>query len=117
MDEEQLAPLPCHELEMVPPEMAQLFRDIIKYRVDPAGDYYGITVDQIVKQVQALDTGTVHGIDSEFRYEEKGKMFDPVIQSFYHGRWWSNYHLEQKRTHNDPGCVAWYYQTQTDGFM
>lgn len=85
MDEEQLAPLPCHELEMVPPEMAQLFRDIIKYRVDPAGDYYGITVDQIVKQVQALDTGTVHGIDSEFRYEEKGKMFDPVIQSFTMG--------------------------------
>lgn len=85
MDEEQLAPLPQHELDMVPPEMSQLFRDIIKYRVDPAGDYYGITVDQLVKQIQALDTGTVHGIDSEFRYEEKGKMFDPVIQSFTMG--------------------------------
>ena len=81
MSEEQLAPLPRHELEMVPPDMAQIFRDIIKYRVDPEGDYYGIKVDQIVQQIQALDTGTVHGIDSEFRYEEKGKMFDPIIQS------------------------------------
>ena len=54
MDEEQLAPLPRHELDMVPPEMSQLFRDIIKYRVDPAGDYYGITVDQLVKQIQKI---------------------------------------------------------------
>ena len=81
MDEEQLAPLPRHELEMVPPEMAQIFRDIIKYRVDPTGTYYNVRVEQIVEQIQALDNGVVHGIDSEFRYEEKGKMFDPIIQS------------------------------------
>ena len=81
MDEEQLAPLPRHELEMVPPEMAQIFRDIIKYRVDPSGTYYDVRVEQIVEQIRALDNGVVHGIDSEFRYEEKGKMFDPIIQS------------------------------------
>jgi hypothetical protein len=85
MSEEQLAPLPRHELEMVTPEMAQLFRDIIKYRVDPEGSYYGVAVDSIVEQIRALDTGTVHGIDSEFRYEDKGKMFDPIIQSFTMG--------------------------------
>jgi len=81
MDDEQLAPLPRHELEMVPPEMAQIFKDIIKYRVDPEGSYYGINIDQIVNQIRALDNGVIHGIDSEFRYEEKGKMFDPIIQS------------------------------------
>jgi hypothetical protein len=81
MDDEQLTPLPRHELEMVPPEMAQIFRDIIKYRVDPEGSYYGVGVEQIFEQIRALDNGVVHGIDSEFRYEEKGKMFDPVIQS------------------------------------
>jgi hypothetical protein len=85
MSEEHLAPLLRHELDMVPPEMTQIFRDIIKYRVDPAGYYYKIDIDQIVNQLRALDTGTVHGIDSEFRYEEKGKMFDPVIQSFTMG--------------------------------
>jgi len=80
-EEQELAPLPRHELEMVPPEMAELFRDIIKYRVDPAGAYYGVAVEKIIEQIRALDTGTVHGLDSEFRYEEKGKMFDPIIQS------------------------------------
>ena len=81
MDNEELAPLPRHELEMVPPEMVEIFKNIIKYRVDPEGSYYGVDVEQIVEQIRALDNGTVHGIDSEFRYEEKGKMFDPVIQS------------------------------------
>ena len=73
--DEDLAPLPRHELEMVPPEMAQLFRDIIKYRVDPEGEYYGIGVEQIFEQIRALDNGVVHGIDSEFRYEENGCKF------------------------------------------
>ena len=80
MDEE-LTSLPRHELEMVPPEMVQIFRDIIKYRVDPEGTYYGIGIEQIFEQIRSLDNGVLHGIDSEFRYEEKGKMFDPVIQS------------------------------------
>lgn len=85
MDEEELASLPRHELDMVPPEMAQIFRDIIKYRVDPLGEYYQVNVDEMLNRIKALNTGTVHGIDSEFRYEEKGKMFDPIIQSFTMG--------------------------------
>ena len=85
MDEQELAPSQRHELEMVPPEIAKIFRDIIKYRVDPEGLYYGVNAEHIYQQIQALNNGTVHGIDSEFRYEEKGKMFDPVIQSFTMG--------------------------------
>lgn len=86
MDEEEiLPPLLQHELDMVPPEMAQIFRDIIKYRVDPTGEYYGINVETIMDKINALNVDNVHGIDSEFRYAEKGKMFDPVIQSFTMG--------------------------------
>ena len=83
MDEEQeLAPLPRHELDMVPPELAELFRDLIKYRADPAGDYYGLSIEALTEKIRALDNQAVHAIDSEFRYAEKGKMFDPILQSF-----------------------------------
>jgi hypothetical protein len=82
---EESTPLPRHEFDMIPPAMAELFKDIIKYRVDPAGDYYGIGLTALVDKIQALETNAIHGIDSEFRYEEKGKMFDPIIQSFTMG--------------------------------
>jgi hypothetical protein len=83
--EQQLAPLPQHELDMVPPELAELFRDLIKYRVDPAGDYYGLSLEVLTEKIQALDTQTVHAIDSEYRYERKGHMYDPILQSFVQG--------------------------------
>jgi hypothetical protein len=86
LDEEQeLAPLPQHELDMVPPELAELFRDLIKYRVDPAGDYYGLSLETLTEKIQSLDTQTVHAIDSEYRYERKGHMYDPILQSFVQG--------------------------------
>ena len=83
--EQQLAPLPQHELDMVPLELAELFRDLIKYRVDPAGDYYGLSLQVLTEKIQALDTQTVHAIDSEYRYERKGHMYDPILQSFVQG--------------------------------
>ena len=84
-DELEQAPLPRHELDMVPPDLAQLFRDLLKYRVDPQSEYYGITVDSLINQIHSLNTNAVHAIDSEFRYTEKGKMFDPILQSFTMG--------------------------------
>ena len=82
---EEPASQPRHELDMVPPELAELFRDLMKYRVDPAGDYYGLSIDSLTEKIRALDNQAVHAIDSEFRYGEKGKMFDPILQSFTMG--------------------------------
>lgn len=79
-------PLPQrHELDMVVPEIAKLFRDILKWRVDPSGSYYNLSLDNIIADLQKLNTNAVAAIDSEFRYEEKGKVFDPVLQSFVQG--------------------------------
>ena len=79
-------PLPQrHELDMVVPEIAKLFRDILKWRVDPGGAYYNVSLENIVADLQKLNTDAVAAIDSEFRYEEKGKVFDPVLQSFIQG--------------------------------
>jgi len=79
-------PLPQrHELDMVVPEIAKLYRDILKWRVDPSGAYYNVSLEGIIAELKKLDTNAVAAIDSEFRYEEKGKVFDPVLQSFVQG--------------------------------
>lgn len=81
-EEQELAPLLQHELDLAPPEVKELFYDLLKYRVDPAGDYYGLNIQALTEKIRALDNQAVHAIDSEFRYTEKGKMFDPILQSF-----------------------------------
>lgn len=82
---EELAPLPRHVLDMVTPEIRKIFDDIIKYRVDPASQYYGVTLDSIIQQLKDIDTGAVVALDSEYRYAEKGHMYDPILQSFIQG--------------------------------
>ena len=71
-----------HVLDAVPDGIQKLFQDILTYRVDPAGDYFNMQASDIIQQIHALDTKNILGLDSEFRYKEKGKMFDPIIQSF-----------------------------------
>lgn len=74
-----------HEFDLLPPEVIAIFHDIVKYRVDPAGDYYKMDLDTIVSKIRALDTQAVHAIDSEYRYERKGYMYDPILESFVRG--------------------------------
>jgi hypothetical protein len=87
MDDEELTPLPeQHEFSSLPPEVKEIFSSIIKYRVDPAGDYYSsMDIDTIVSKIRALDTNAIHAIDSEYRYERKGYMYDPILESFVRG--------------------------------
>ena len=87
-DETSYLPLPLpepHEFDLLPPEVREIFYDIIKYRVDPAGDYYGMNFNTLSAKIQALDTQAVHAIDSEYRYERKGYMYDPILESFVRG--------------------------------
>jgi hypothetical protein len=77
-------PLP-HVLDQTTPELRQLFDDILKYRVDPAGKYYGITLEQLHQQISAISVNNIVSLDSEYRYERKGHMYDPILQSFVQG--------------------------------
>jgi hypothetical protein len=85
MDDEELAPLEQHEFDLLPSEIKEIFYNIIRYRADPAGDYYNINFDTIAEKIRALDTQAVHAIDSEYRYERKGYMYDPILESFIRG--------------------------------
>jgi hypothetical protein len=45
------APPPPHVFDMIPPTVKTLFDNILKYRVDPDGTYYGITLDVLIDQL------------------------------------------------------------------
>lgn len=88
MDNEELSSLPRHVLDMVPPEVSKVLYDILKYRVDPEGEYYGITEEVLQEAIKHLRKDTVAAIATEpgdFKYKEKGHMFDPILQSFVQG--------------------------------
>jgi len=79
---------PKHVFDMVPPSVKTLFDDILKYRVDPAGTYYGITLDMLVDQLKQLDNNSAVAIGTDeksTKFERKGKMYDPYLQSFILG--------------------------------
>ena len=74
-----------HVLDQVIPEIREIFDNILKYRVDPDGSTYGITLQTLHEQLSALSVNNIVSIDSEYRYERKGYMYDPTLQSFVQG--------------------------------
>ena len=80
------APLvPLSIFDQAPPDVTVLFENILKYRVDPAGLVYGITLPILSEQIAALPVNNIVSTDSEYRYERKGHMYDPILQSFVQG--------------------------------
>jgi len=79
------APPDPHVLDQAVPEIQELFKDILKYRVDPEGAYYGITLEKLQQQLAAIPVNQIVALDSEYRYERKGHMYDPLLQSFVQG--------------------------------
>lgn len=74
-----------HVLDQVTIEIRQIFDNILKYRVDPEGAYYGITLEKLQEQLAAVPVNQIVALDSEYRYERKGHMYDPLLQSFVQG--------------------------------
>ena len=82
------APPPPHVLDQTTSAIRQLFDDILKYRVDPDGHYYGVSAESIADRVHLLNTGNVAAIDmepGETKYKEKGHVYEPILQSFIQG--------------------------------
>ena len=71
--------------DQAPPEVKVLFENILKYRVDPAGSGYEITLPVLTQQLAGLPVNNIVSIDSEYRYQRKGHIYDPILQSFVQG--------------------------------
>jgi hypothetical protein len=81
------APEPIkHPFENLPPQLTSLFHNILRYRVDPAGDWYGEDYEKIIKEVKMLDNGTVFAVDGgRDPNDPKGHIYDPYMRSFIIG--------------------------------
>ena len=71
-----------HPFAAIPPEIETLFHDLLKYLVDPAGNYYKTDIQQ---RLIDIEKHNVVAIASGHRYERKGYMYDPLLQSFVQG--------------------------------
>lgn len=78
-------PPPPSPYDSVPPQLKEVFDTIIKYRVDPSGEYYKTTQQTIIEKIKEIETNNIVSTDSEFRYAEKGHMYDPILQNFILG--------------------------------
>jgi hypothetical protein len=74
-----------HEFDQITPEIKELFNSILRYRVDPAGEYYGMNLQALQQKLAALPVDQIVALDSEYRYERKGHMYDPLLESFVRG--------------------------------
>jgi lipopolysaccharide biosynthesis glycosyltransferase len=81
------APEPVkHPFENLPLQVTSLFHNILRYRVDPAGDWYGEDYEKIIKEVKMLDNGTVFAADGgRDPNDPKGHVYDPYMKSFIMG--------------------------------
>ena len=85
LDDDWTEPQPLTVFDQAPPDVKVLFDNLLKYRVDPAGLVYGITLPILTEQIAALPVNNIVSTDSEYRYERKGHMYDPILQSFVQG--------------------------------
>ena len=89
-----------HEFDQISPEVRDIFNRILHYRVDPAGEYYHQPLKRVSQVLKELPVDRVVAIDSEYRYERKGHMYDPLLESFVRGAGGqiSNWEREQNTT-------------------
>ncbi len=79
--------VPSLPLSNVSPELQQVFDNILKYRVDATGEYYGITLDVLLAQLKELSTECVAAVvdDSTCEPMEKDFKYDIILQNFVQG--------------------------------
>ncbi len=74
------------DFNAVPREIQQIFENILKYRVDTDGQYYGIALESLAEQIRCLQSNNVVAIkDDVAEIGETGYMHDPILQSFVLG--------------------------------
>jgi len=77
---------PPGPFDHIPPEIETVFKKILKYRVDPSGEIYNTTVDNVIKDIKMLDNNTAVAVDGgRDPNDGKGVGWDPYMESFILG--------------------------------
>lgn len=82
----KVAPKQDGPFDRIPPDINSVFSKILKYRVDPIGEVYGITIDEVIEDIKMLDNKKVVAVDgARPPGEYKGLGWDPYMESFILG--------------------------------
>ena len=67
-------------------EITTVFDNILKYRVDPLGDYYNMNYSNVIRSIKMLDNKKVYAVEGEkIPPDVKGNVYDPFLRSFILG--------------------------------
>lgn len=74
---------PPKPFDHIPPAVDSVFKKILKYRVDPLGEVYGVKVDDVIEEIKMLDNKKVVAVDGgRDATDGKGLGWDPYMESF-----------------------------------
>jgi lipopolysaccharide biosynthesis glycosyltransferase len=77
---------PAGPFDYIPNDIKNLFLNILKYRVDPNGEYYGQTYEVVSEELKMLDNKKLFAVDGGRNPDEyKGLGYDPYMESFILG--------------------------------
>ena len=77
---------PSGPYDHLPKDIETVFKKILKYRVDPSGEVYGIQIDKVIEDIKMLDNKKVFAVDGgRDPNDGKGLGWDPYMESFILG--------------------------------
>jgi len=85
MVESKISPPPKHKYETLPNEINKVIDMMCQYRIDPNNEYYKVTKQDLIDEIDNVAPNRVYAVDSEFRYARKGNIYDPMLENFILG--------------------------------
>jgi lipopolysaccharide biosynthesis glycosyltransferase len=79
------SPPPKHKYETLPNEINRIIDMMCQYRIDPNNEYYPVSKQDLIDQLDNVAPNRVYAVDSEFRYARKGNIYDPMLENFILG--------------------------------
>ena len=86
-----IPPTQAHQFDNIPDELESIFLDLMKWRVDPAGEYHDVKLEDIKMSIEKLNNNAVAAVEAETLEEvneghrAKGQNYDPFLKSFIMG--------------------------------
>lgn len=74
-----------HKYETLPDEMNKVIDMMCQYRIDPNNEYYNVSKQDLINELDNIAPNRVYAVDSEFRYARKGNIYDPMLENFILG--------------------------------
>lgn len=85
MVQSKISPPPKHKYSTLPDELNKVIDMLCQYRIDPNNEYYTVTKQDLINELDNVAPKRIYAVDSEFRYARKGNIYDPMLENFILG--------------------------------